>query len=405
MSFKTTFWIRFSIFNLMLVALLGLFMRYKILFEFPLLDQKSLQHSHSHFAFAGWVTHTLITLLIAFLQKQDTLHKIAFKKYNLILIANLICSYVMLISFIMQGYGAISITFSTLSIFVSYWFTFVFFKDCKQLETPSIATKWFKAALFFNVISSLGTFALAYMMATKNIHQNEYLASIYYYLHFQYNGWFFFACMGLLLDYLRVTIYSKRIYSQSFVLLFWSCIAGYFLSTLWLDLPLLIYILTAISAIVQVVVWYLLFKTIFKENKSIFVNLPNYLKYLILFISFALSAKFLLQLGSTVPAISKLAFGFRPIIIAYLHLILLAIISLFLLFYIYVNDFIAVNKKTVLGLVLFSIGVVLNEVVLGIQGVASFSYTLIPFINEALFGIAILLFASILWTTFFTKKG
>ena len=405
MSFKTTFWIRFSIFNLMLVALLGLLMRYKILFEFPLLDQKSLQHSHSHFAFAGWVTHTLITLLIAFLQKQDTLHKIAFKKYNLILIANLICSYVMLISFIMQGYGAISITFSTLSIFVSYWFTFVFFKDCKQLETPSIATKWFKAALFFNVISSLGTFALAYMMATKNIHQNEYLASIYYYLHFQYNGWFFFACMGLLLDYLRVTIYSKRIYSQSFVLLFWSCIAGYFLSTLWLDLPLLIYILTAISAIVQVVVWYLLFKTIFKENKSIFVNLPNYLKYLILFISFALSAKFLLQLGSTVPAISKLAFGFRPIIIAYLHLILLAIISLFLLFYIYLNDFIAVNKKTILGLVLFSIGVVLNEVVLGIQGVASFSYTLIPFINEALFGIAILLFASILWTTFFTKKG
>lgn len=405
MSFKTTFWIRFSIFNLMLVALLGLLMRYKILFEFPLLDQKSLQHSHSHFAFAGWVTHTLITLLIAFLQKQDTLHKIAFKKYNLILIANLICSYVMLISFIMQGYGAISITFSTLSIFVSYWFTFVFFKDCKQLETPSIATKWFKAALFFNVISSLGTFALAYMMATKNIHQNEYLASIYYYLHFQYNGWFFFACMGLLLDYLKVTIYSKRIYSQSFVLLFWSCIAGYFLSTLWLDLPLLIYILTAISAIVQVVVWYLLFKTIFKENKSIFVNLPNYLKYLILFISFALSAKFLLQLGSTVPAISKLAFGFRPIIIAYLHLILLAIISLFLLFYIYVNDFIAVNKKTVLGLVLFSIGVVLNEVVLGIQGVASFSYTLIPFINEALFGIAILLFASILWTNLFAKKG
>ena len=54
MSFKTTFWIRFSIFNLMLVALIGLLMRYKILFEFPLLDQKSLQHSHSHFAFAGW---------------------------------------------------------------------------------------------------------------------------------------------------------------------------------------------------------------------------------------------------------------------------------------------------------------------------------------------------------------
>ena len=404
MLFKTSFWIRFSIFNLLLVAFLGLLMRYKIGFEFPLLDQKSLQHSHSHFAFAGWVSHTLMTLLISFLQKHDLKNNIAFKKYNSILIGNLICSYVMLFSFIIQGYGAVSITFSTLSIFASYWFAYVFFKDCKQIETKSTAVKWFKAAIFFNVISSLGTFALAYMMATKNIHQNEYLASIYYYLHFQYNGWFFFACMGLLLDYLKVTTSSNRIYSQSFILLFWSCIAGYFLSTLWLDLPLWIYIITAISAVVQVIIWYLLFKTIIKENKSIFVNLPGYLKYLIIFISLALSVKFLLQLGSTVPAVSELAFGFRPIIIAYLHLILLAIISLFLLFYVYANNFVVINKKTILGLILFSLGVILNEVVLGIQGVASLSYTLIPFINESLFGIALLLFTSILWTTFYSKK-
>ena len=404
MLFKTSFWIRFSIFNLLLVAFLGLLMRYKIGFEFPLLDQKSLQHSHSHFAFAGWVSHTLMTLLISFLQKHDLKNNIAFKKYNSILIGNLICSYVMLFSFIIQGYGAVSITFSTLSIFASYWFAYVFFKDCKQIETKSTAVKWFKAAIFFNVISSLGTFALAYMMATKNIHQNEYLASIYYYLHFQYNGWFFFACMGLLLDYLKVTTSSNRIYSQSFILLFWSCIAGYFLSTLWLDLPLWIYIITAISAVVQVIIWYLLFKTIIKENKSIFVNLSGYLKYLIIFISLALSVKFLLQLGSTIPAVSELAFGFRPIVIAYLHLILLAIISLFLLFYVYANNFVVINKKTILGLILFSLGVILNEVVLGIQGVASLSYTLIPFINESLFGIALLLFTSILWTTFYSKK-
>ena len=404
MLFKTSFWIRFSIFNLLLVAFLGLLMRYKIGFEFPLLDQKSVQHSHSHFAFAGWVSHTLMTLLISFLQKHDLKNNIAFKKYNSILIGNLICSYVMLFSFIIQGYGAVSITFSTLSIFASYWFAYVFFKDCKQIETKSTAVKWFKAAIFFNVISSLGTFALAYMMATKNIHQNEYLASIYYYLHFQYNGWFFFACMGLLLDYLKVTTSSNRIYSQSFILLFWSCIAGYFLSTLWLDLPLWIYIITAISAVVQVIIWYLLFKTIIKENKSIFVNLPGYLKYLIIFISLALSVKFLLQLGSTIPAVSELAFGFRPIVIAYLHLILLAIISLFLLFYVYANNFVVINKKTILGLILFSLGVILNEVVLGIQGVASLSYTLIPFINESLFGIALLLFTSILWTTFYSKK-
>ena len=88
MLFKTSFWIRFSIFNLLLVALLGLLMRYKIGFEFPLLDQKSLQHSHSHFAFAGWVSHTLMTLLISFLQKYDLKNKIIFKKLHKTLIDN-----------------------------------------------------------------------------------------------------------------------------------------------------------------------------------------------------------------------------------------------------------------------------------------------------------------------------
>ena len=404
MSFKTTFWIRFSIFNLMLVALLGLLMRYKILFEFPLLDQKSVQHSHSHFAFAGWVTHTLMTLLIAFLQKHDTLNKITFKKYNLVLIGNLICSYVMLISFIMQGYGVISITFSTLSIFVSYWFAYVFFKDCKQIETSSVATKWFKAALFFNVISSLGTFALAYMMATKNIHQNEYLASIYYYLHFQYNGWFFFACMGLFFDFLILKKSENAFYSNSFKLFFVSCFPAYFLSTLWLDLPLWIYILTVIAALIQVFTWFKLLFILIRNKLDIVENYPFFLRYILLFIGFALSVKFLLQLGSTIPTVSQLAFGFRPVVIAYLHLVLLAIISLFLLFYIYAYHIFYINNQIKFGIILFSIGVLLNEIVLAIQGIAAFSYTIIPYVNELLVGIAIILVSGIGITAFYSVK-
>jgi hypothetical protein len=64
-------------------------------------------------------------------------------------------------------------------------------------------------------------------MATKNIHQNEYLASIYYYLHFQYNGWFFFACMGLLFDFLQLkkseNAFFKRTFKLFFVILY-SCL-------------------------------------------------------------------------------------------------------------------------------------------------------------------------------------
>ena len=70
MLFNSNRWLKFSLLNLLIVALIGLLMRYKIGFEFPFLDQKHLQHSHSHFAFSGWITHTLMVLMIVFLEKR-----------------------------------------------------------------------------------------------------------------------------------------------------------------------------------------------------------------------------------------------------------------------------------------------------------------------------------------------
>ena len=64
------FWLRIGVANLLIVALLGFVIRYKIGFEFPWLHQKHLQHAHSYFAFAGWVTHMLFVLLGSFLQKN-----------------------------------------------------------------------------------------------------------------------------------------------------------------------------------------------------------------------------------------------------------------------------------------------------------------------------------------------
>jgi len=407
MQFESKFWLKFSLVNLLIVALLGLLMRYKIGFEFPFLDQKHLQHSHSHFAFSGWISHTLMVLMIAFLEKKGIWQKALDnrpKKYNLILVANLVSAYGMLIFFIIEGYGFFSILFSTLSIVVSCVFAYFFIKDLRLIPADDLSKNWFKAALFFAVFSSLGTFALAYMMVTKNIHQDEYLASIYYYLHFQYNGWFFFACMGLLVSFLNLKAAENPFYKTVFKLFFFSCIPAYFLSTLWLDLPVWIYVLTVIAAITQVYAWFRFLLILVKTKRDWIENHPFFLRYILLFVAFSLSVKFLLQLGSTIPALSQLAFGFRPIVIAYLHLVLLAIISLFLLFYIYANHLIRFNKQIKSGVIIFSVGVFLNEVILAVQGIASFSYTVIPFVNEMLFGVAIVLISGIGITAVYSIK-
>lgn len=394
MRFKIDYWLKFSLINLFVVALLGTLMRYKIGFDFPFFVQKHLLHSHSHFAFSGWISHTLMVLMVYYLKNK--IAEISIPKYTRLIIANLVCSYGMLIFFIIQGYGFWSITFSTLSIIVSYFFAYAFIKDLKKIPEEA-SKKWFWGALIFYVLSSLGTFFLAYTLASKNFMYNPYLASVYYYLHFQYNGWFFFACMGLLTDFLKPDNSENRLFNKAFWLLFISTFVTYSLSVLWLKMPQWLYVLTVVFSVVQFVVWLRLLFYIIAKKAPMLKSQPVFLQNILKFVGFCVSMKFLFQMVSVIPSLSQFVFGVRTIIIAYLHLILLAIITLFLLYYIYTNKFLALNKSIKNGIILFAIGVFLNELVLGIQGMSAFGYILIPNINIYLFGVAVILLISSGW--------
>ena len=190
-----TFWLKFSVFNFFLVALLGVIMRYKIQFSFPYLDQKHLQEAHSHFAFYGWITNVLYVLIVHYISKVNPLVKL--RKYEYLIVINLAASFAMLGTFIYGSYFWASIVASTTALLASFVFCYFFVVDARKIQDTSKI--WFLAGLFFAVISSVGVFNLAYMMSSKNINQDLYLASEYYFLHFQYNGFFIFSCIGLLL--------------------------------------------------------------------------------------------------------------------------------------------------------------------------------------------------------------
>lgn len=386
-------YLRFSFLNLLLVAFIGIILRYKILFSLPFIDQKFLLHGHSHFAFAGWISQTLMVLMVAYLSKETNENK--FLTYRKILTANLLAAYGMLIAFPIQGYGLYSITFSTFSVFVSYFFSIKFWKDLNNLKTSSIVHYWFKAALLFAVFSSLGTFALAYMMAHKMAHLNWYLASVYFYLHFQYNGWFFFACAGLLHSLFPSTIMQNKKFKLIFWLFTGSCVPAYLLSTLWMTLPLWLYIIVVIASVAQVVAWCILVKILIQHKKDIFNQMSVAGSWTLFFSAMALTVKLSLQVGSTIPALGQWAFGFRSIVVAYLHLVLLGVISLFIVGFIFSQKYIHVNKLSKTGLVFFISGVFLNEFVLLLQGVASISYNIVPFSNELLLLMALIMFSGI----------
>lgn len=388
-------WFYFGLLNLAIVALLGVLMRYKIAFNFPYLQQKNLLHAHSHFAFSGWISQILFAglLLIIF----PYLNKAKYKKYHWLMSLNLVASYGMLIFFTLQGYKLISIIFSTLSIFVAVAFAIAYIKDLKILPAQHPSKSWSTWGLLLNILSSAGPFFLAYMMITKDMNSNFYLGSVYYYLHFQYSGWFFFASIAIAINYLPQNTPSIKKYFNYFAIV---SLPTFFLSILWAKLPQWIFIVTIIATIIQLIVWFIMaFKiwNFIKENNKLHpIKWINYFFYIA---AFAISLKFILQTISIVPSLSQLVFGIRPIVIAYLHLVLLGVYSVFALGFLFAKGIVIPTKAIKISAFSFLFGVFLNELFLGLQGVAAFKYIPIPYINELLFLAAVILLSSAICLT------
>ena len=403
MNIKVYQLIKITVFNLFIVSLLGVIMRYKIAFYFPFLEQKHLQEAHSHFAFYGWITNA-IYLFIYKILKQTISKKKLTSFYNTIII-NLFASYGMLFSFLYSGYYWLSIVFSTVALFCSFYFLFIFYKNYKNLET--LSRIWFLGGLLFAVFSSLGVFNLSFMKINHHISQDLYLASTYFYLHFQYNGFFIFSCIGLLINMLEnigAKLNSSEIY-LTFWLLFFSCFLGFGLSVLWLELPIWLYSMIVLSSLVQILANV---KILFWVRKNWMLILEKFTpleRFILIFVGVAFFAKVLLQLASTIPAISQFAFGFRNIVIAYLHLILLMCITGFLILKLLISKIFRLKKKFVLGIKLFLLGVFLNELVLGINGILSIKYISLPYSQYILFGISILIMLSLLIILMNSKKN
>jgi hypothetical protein len=397
-------WLQFSLFNLWLVAFFGATLRYKIAFYLPFIDQQHLLYGHSHFALTGWVTQVLMTLLIGYLSEKTS--KDYFPRYRWILYFNAITAYGMLISFPIQGYGFVSIFFSTMSVFASYCFAVIFWRDLNRLPVQSVSPSWFKLALLGNVISSAGPFSLAYMMASHNMHQNWHLASIYFYLHFQYNIWFFFSCMGLLSYRLSAMGISEESLKKIFVCFALAALPAYFLSVSWWHIPVWLYIVIVPAAVCQLAGWVQFIWLVKKQAKLIQSNIILFSRVLFIFFGIAVSIKLILQTASVIPPVSRMVFGFRPIWIGYLHLILLGIITIFILTYCFTFGQIQINSGTKRGIIFFVTAIIFNELLLTIQGISDLLYTGVPGIKYWLFAAACMLLGGIEWIVyhqFFSK--
>jgi hypothetical protein len=389
-------WARICLFNFLIVSALGMVLRYKIILPLPWVQQKLLLYGHSHFAFAGWVSLALFTAtLTLFRQPGDG----PAREYRNLFYLGLVSAYGMLLTFPFFGYKLPSFVFSTLSILFSYLLAWRVWRDAARGSIPAGLSKWFRAALVFYVISSFGTYALAILMQQKGLAQEWYIGSLYFFLHFQYNGWFFFAMLGCLEGMMVMTGATAGLGSmtRAFRYFTWATVPSFFLSALWMQLPAWLYALAVLSVALLGMGVFHLFAALRASAPQLKASLQRPVRMLWSLSATALMIKFILQGLSLVPDLTTYAFGFRPIVIGFLHLVLLGMVSFFLVgLFIQEGLLRCDNRLARTGLWTFVTGVIVNESILMAQGIFGIAGDALPYGNEYLFVAAGTIFSGLL---------
>ncbi len=190
-----------------------------------------------------------------------------------------------------------------------------------------------------------------------------------------------------------------------FLLLSVTCIPAYFFTSLWHRRPFSVTVIIIVTAILQMSALYFLWQLLYKSMEPLYIALPAVCRWLFSLAIAAFILKVLLQFFSVHPGLSQIAFGFRPIIISYLHLIFLAFISRYLMRIITDKKIISLHYRvTFFGLITLAAGIIINEILLAIQGFASIYYLYLPNMNLLLFANAFTMVAGAVLLFITVKK-
>lgn len=361
---KNKFGLNIAFSQFIIIALFGVIMRLMFIGVDVGLKYKHMLHGHSHVGFLGWVSVALGIGLVARFTPEGIHHK----TYRKIFILTEISIIGMLISFPIQGYALYSISFSTLYMVGSLWFAFKLYKELRKRPKGEVSTNFAKASLFYLLISSIGPLIVGPIKATGHGQDPIYFLSIFFYLHFLYNGFVLMGIMALIFKYLEDNRLLAQNGRKAFLWTNSAVIPTYILSTLWTHPALFWYWLGGFFAIGQFIgLWYFL-----PSGKNFLRSLrKNILALrLVQLAIFSFGIKLLFQVLSAIPT---LADNIKPlrntVVIGYLHLVTLGIITFFLLgWFILEKGFSTQTKLSRIGLWLFIIGVIISETLLFGQG-------------------------------------
>ena len=367
--------IQWAFLYFIITILLGLSLRVSYIAD-VFFNIRHVTHSHSHIGLLGWI-YTILSSLICqyFLRETDR------KPYFILFLCTQFCILGMLFSFPFGGYFLYSIIFSSLFIICTYWFSIFFLKRSKKYNfirfsisksvdvenDKPLSLKFVHWGIYFLILSSIGIWLLPVAIVKAGKGSDWYNSALYFFLHFQYNGWFLAVLFGLLVGEIehKSLLNSKRLKGAlyNFVI---GTIGSVTLSWVGFFNEPILYIIGNISG-------FLLLASIFELYRA-YMQLEKPAFLMQMFLLLCMLKTIFMFLGSF-PWIAEVVLPNREFVISYLHFTFLGVIGFGVLHFLEKNLHIHFPYWS---LSLYTTAFVGSEILIAYKGIAIFCELFVP---------------------------
>ena len=367
--------IQWAFLYFIITILLGLSLRVSYIAD-VFFNIRHVTHSHSHIGLLGWI-YTILSSLICqyFLRETDR------KPYFILFLCTQFCILGMLFSFPFGGYFLYSIIFSSLFVICTYWFSIFFLKRSKKYNfirfsisksvdvenDKPLSLKFVHWGIYFLILSSIGIWLLPVAIVKAGKGSDWYNSALYFFLHFQYNGWFLAVLFGLLVGEIehKSLLNSKRLKGAlyNFVI---GTIGSVTLSWVGFFNEPILYIIGNISG-------FLLLASIFELYRA-YMQLEKPAFLMQMFLLLCMLKTIFMFLGSF-PWIAEVVLPNREFVISYLHFTFLGVIGFGVLHFLEKNLHIHFPYWS---LSLYTTAFVGSEILIAYKGIAILCELFVP---------------------------
>lgn len=342
-------------------------------------------HAHSHMAFLGWVYNAFFALAVRWLVPEG-----ARARFGWLFVVTQGATVGMLVTFPVQGYGRESIVFSTLHLIGAAVFAAWLWRGHRA---GPVAGRYLRWALGFMLASAIGPLALGPLAAAGLRETPWYPLAVYVYLHFQYNGWFVFFLLAVAVRRAEARGETGVVMAAARALpwLAAGAVATVALSARWMRPPEWVVGVALAGALAQAVGA----GRLAPAARALVAGFGpgRVARGLAGLAAGALGLKFALQTAGAWPGLVEVA-ALRPAVVAFLHLVFLALVTPLLLGWALAEGWARVGRAGGVALALLLAGVAVMEAALfSVPAAAAFGGPAWPAYGLTLAGAALAMLA------------